>query len=135
MEKKQNFCQIQIFFARENMKNRSQKLLMFHNWIFPLTALSCLYGQILKIYIVNWSGAPSVLSTLWFNEDLSLLYFWAHSFFHRYYLLDNLHPEVWWWAESLVKKTWCKVSQGIREKVTRYIRRLNHNGYYSSFFI
>ena len=53
------------FGPMKTWKNRAQKLLIIHNWIFPLTALSCPYGQKLKIHIENWSEAPSVLSTLY----------------------------------------------------------------------
>ena len=51
--------------AHEHIIKRAQKLLFIHNDLFTITALSCPFGQKLKIYIRNLSQTPSVIFTLW----------------------------------------------------------------------
>ena len=53
--------------AHENMKKMPSKVAHNRPQFFFRTALSCPYGQKLKIHIGNWAETPSVLSTLCFK--------------------------------------------------------------------
>ena len=53
-----------FFLHMKTWKNGAQISLIIHMYVirfFPLIALSCPYGQKLKIHIGNWSEAPSGL--------------------------------------------------------------------------
>ena len=61
-------------FAHKNMKKPPSKVAHNQPNFFFSTALSYPYGLKLKMHIVNWTEAPSVISTLWFHS--------AHLEFH-----------------------------------------------------
>ena len=65
-----NFFLNILFLLIKAWKNQPQMLfIIIHYWIFPLAALSCHYGQKLKIHIENWSETTFVLPTLWFKQS------------------------------------------------------------------
>ena len=62
-------------------------MLIINNWIFPLTALSCPYGQKLKLHIGKWSDAhPLFYQFCVVYLEIHLLTFmdsWSQNFQHR----------------------------------------------------
>ena len=113
-----------------------------HNWpqCFFKTALSCPYGQKLKIHIGNWAQAPSVISTLWCTQlasEMMILHFFSSSHW-RLFRVDEVIKYYYYhlpnFFRSSQKRLWFLVFKDENYLIIKVFKNQNilqfHENYY-----